>query len=254
MKIQTITFHNGDKYTGELENSKMHGTGTLIYAYGGRYSGEFSNGKFNGIGKLTFPDGATFEGSFVDGKISGYGRIELFNGDMYVGEWKNDFYHGKGKLIKKDKTVQDGVFHKGIFIKNHFLDKLKILVLCSCLIIAGIWIYLEKLEPRISDIRMQLLISAYGIGFIFAIIVLIFNSISIYKKFTPDEESEIIDDILQIIISPFVYFYKFLIFLSILLLAGVAIWLIISGISYFLGAVITIPAWLIIIIYLLNRK
>lgn len=254
MLNQEISFRNGDKYKGELKNSKMHGQGTFIFSNGGRYIGEFLNGKFNGYGKLIDQDGSIFEGNFIEGIINGHGRVELPNGDIYIGEWKNNLYHGKGKLIKKDKTIQDGIFHKGEFIKNHFLNKLTSILIFSFIIIVGIWIYKYKLEARISDFRMQLLASFYGIGFVFSTFGLIFNFISIFKKFSPEQESLIIDDILKILFSPLVYLIKFLTILFILIATGVAIWLMISGISYIFSAVIVIPSWVILVIYLLNRK
>ncbi|TGM19058.1 hypothetical protein EHQ82_10960 [Leptospira selangorensis] len=254
MSTQEISYRNGDKYIGEIKNSKMHGKGIFIFANGGRYNGEFSNGKFNGYGKLIDQDGSIFEGNFLDGLINGIGKAELSNGDIYVGDWKNNLYHGKGKLIKKDKTIQEGIFHKGDFIKNHFLNKLTLILIFSFIIISGIWIYKDRIETRISDFRMQLIASFYGIAFVFSTFGLIFNLISIFKKFSPEQESIIIDEMLGIFFSPLVYLFKFLTILFTLIATGVAIWLMISGISYIFSAVIVIPSWVILVIYLLNRK
>ena len=46
----TFTFANGDKYVGELKDTKKHGQGTFTFAGGDKYVGEFRDGRFNGFG------------------------------------------------------------------------------------------------------------------------------------------------------------------------------------------------------------
>ena len=59
------------------------------------------------------------EGQFAFGKLNGYGRIcyGASNGDTayYIGQFKNDVYHGAGKLVRTDGSVQKGVFRDGSF-------------------------------------------------------------------------------------------------------------------------------------------
>ena len=61
-------------YTGESQDGKPHGKGTLTYSNGDSYTGRWENGKMKGGGTFTFA-----------------------NGDFYVGEFKDDNLHGKGK-------------------------------------------------------------------------------------------------------------------------------------------------------------
>src|SRR5258708_4301965 len=51
----TMTWPNGDTYTGEFSQNKRTGRGTYTWANGGRYDGEFLEGQFHGRGVLTRP-------------------------------------------------------------------------------------------------------------------------------------------------------------------------------------------------------
>jgi hypothetical protein len=56
--------------------------------------GNRQNDDFNGIGTLT----------------------DATDGSVYSGEFKDDLYHGRGKLIKKDGSVLEGIFEKNKFV------------------------------------------------------------------------------------------------------------------------------------------
>ena len=43
--FHTIHFKNGDRYTGQIEDSVMHGNGTYFFDNGDRFEGQFENGK-----------------------------------------------------------------------------------------------------------------------------------------------------------------------------------------------------------------
>jgi len=56
-------------YTGEIENGKMHGKGTLVYPNGEKYDGDWVHGKRHGIGTYEYSDSSTYEGEWVDDKV-----------------------------------------------------------------------------------------------------------------------------------------------------------------------------------------
>ncbi len=55
-----ITFVNGDKYVGQINNFNPHGKGKLLFANGNIYVGDFVNGKMIGKGFLSFKDGRKY--------------------------------------------------------------------------------------------------------------------------------------------------------------------------------------------------
>ena len=50
----SLTLPDGSVYTGDIENGKLHGNGTLVW-----------------------PNGDALNGTFVDGQIAGQGRLEM---------------------------------------------------------------------------------------------------------------------------------------------------------------------------------
>ena len=56
----TITWANGDTYTGDVKNGLPHGQGTLTWTNGARYSGEWKDFKYHGQGTFTYSDGSIY--------------------------------------------------------------------------------------------------------------------------------------------------------------------------------------------------
>ena len=54
-----ITYNDGSKYTGQLQDEKPEGLGVFTFVDGGKYSGEFQNGSLSGEGAMIFADGIT---------------------------------------------------------------------------------------------------------------------------------------------------------------------------------------------------
>jgi len=54
MSRGTLTFKNGDSYTGEFGRNLINGVGTFVRRNGERYRGEFVNGRRHGRGTLVF--------------------------------------------------------------------------------------------------------------------------------------------------------------------------------------------------------
>ena len=87
-----ITFPNGDKYSGESTQDKMHGSGTLVLANGDKYVGEFKDNKFHGQGKYSFSrsfhnfDDGEYVGTFKDGLREGKGFLKLRKSSSYLNQ------------------------------------------------------------------------------------------------------------------------------------------------------------------------
>ena len=64
----TYVYDNGDRYTGNWSNGKLHGQGTYTFADGEKYVGEFSNSKRHGYGVYTWLDGSKYAGEWVNGE------------------------------------------------------------------------------------------------------------------------------------------------------------------------------------------
>ncbi len=82
-----ITGRRPPAYTGERNSDgKPHGQGSVTYADGETYTGEFKDGKRHGQGTLTSADGSTYTGEWKDGNWHGQGTMTLANGYTYTGE------------------------------------------------------------------------------------------------------------------------------------------------------------------------
>ncbi len=140
--IGTLSYANGDIYTGEWKNDEIHGQGKFEYhassdiyegnIEGGKksgfgkytykslqepntvYEGNYENDLPNGQGKLTFYDGSVYEGSFVDGTRQGQGKHTFANGDVYEGEFWGGRIHGQGKYSYACGDVYEGQFEHGV--------------------------------------------------------------------------------------------------------------------------------------------
>lgn len=110
----TYVFASKARYTGEFQNSRMHGKGIFFYANGAKYLGTWKQGLRQGEGKLVFPNGNQYTGSFINDKIQGIGTMEYANGNRYTGEWSNEQPNGKGSLYLKNGERYEGNFVSGM--------------------------------------------------------------------------------------------------------------------------------------------
>jgi len=67
-----MEYYNGDKYDGEWEKGKKHGTGTYTYSDEDYYEGEWVNDAAHGKG-FSMIDGVVYEGDFSLGLKNGLG-------------------------------------------------------------------------------------------------------------------------------------------------------------------------------------
>lgn len=151
MSHGTLTFKNGDTYTGEFDQNQISGFGTFTKKSGEKYDGDFVNGQRHGHGKLQFVKQNSqklfkYDGSFANNQMRGYGKLTWKNGAVYEGNfegnkrtghgtmkfernhptgqvvysglWINDLFEGQGELKWKNGKKFNGVFKKGI-INGH---------------------------------------------------------------------------------------------------------------------------------------
>lgn len=131
-----ITFQDGARYVGDVQNGQPNGQGEMTYADGSRYTGQFReglrdgqgqmtltdglvyNGAFerdsiNGQGRLTWPDGASYTGDFIDGKRTGQGVYQWPSGSRYEGRFDDGVIVGPGVFTSADGERYEGDFQNG---------------------------------------------------------------------------------------------------------------------------------------------
>lgn len=88
----TLTFPDGAKYVGELNDGKRHGIGIYYFADGSRYEGESVNNYFEGKGKMIWEDGGYYDGEWSQGEIDGYGKEFRADGTLrHEGLWRSGY-------------------------------------------------------------------------------------------------------------------------------------------------------------------
>jgi hypothetical protein len=112
---QSVTFQNGDQYTGELKNGIPHGRGVMIYPPNDpralkKYEGDFNNGMRHGNGSMTFANGSVYTGQFEMDHINGAGKMLYPNGRVYDGLFKVGKRHGLGTTVYPDGERFEGIY------------------------------------------------------------------------------------------------------------------------------------------------
>ncbi len=69
----------------------MNGKGTVTFKNGDTYTGNLVNGSFSGYGKFKSKDGWTYEGQFVNGQPEGKGTLTTEANVVYKGTFKQGF-------------------------------------------------------------------------------------------------------------------------------------------------------------------
>ena len=114
----TMAYSNGDLYEGDFSNDEIKGVGTYTGSDGSSYVGEFANGNFNGIGNYYTPDGSIlYEGEFLDDEFNGEGTYYNSDGSSYVGEFANGNFNGRGILTTPEGETLEGIFENDELIE-----------------------------------------------------------------------------------------------------------------------------------------
>lgn len=82
-------------YDGSLVRGKMNGQGTVTFQNGDQYTGGFNNGAFNGQGTFQSKEGWTYEGDFVNGQAEGKGKLTTEQEVVYEGTFKQGVFQQK---------------------------------------------------------------------------------------------------------------------------------------------------------------
>src|SRR5438067_769893 len=80
--LGTLTWPDGNKYTGQLHDGSISGQGVLTWANGDKYNGEFHGGKMDGMGTLVWSNGQKYVGTFSDGAMTGQGTMYAVDGSV----------------------------------------------------------------------------------------------------------------------------------------------------------------------------
>ncbi len=85
-------------YDGTLVRGKMNGQGTLTFENGDQYTGDFNNGAFNGKGTFQSKAGWKYEGDFVNGQAEGQGKLTTEQEVVYEGTFKQGVFQQNSSL------------------------------------------------------------------------------------------------------------------------------------------------------------
>lgn len=111
----SLVYSDGTVYYGPLDaDYRKHGKGTITWVNGDSYTGDFFEDKLTGYGTFSFASGDVFEGDLINGRKEGRGKYVSSDGSEYEGEFKNDMRHGKGKHITADGSIYEGDFVQNI--------------------------------------------------------------------------------------------------------------------------------------------
>ena len=94
----TLTYENGDEYTGNFDENGLRASGSIKFLNGDEFAGLFEEGAMK-CGIMTFKSGDVYSGEFMDSMFHGSGKMLFANGDEYSGEFEKGAKHGSGQLI-----------------------------------------------------------------------------------------------------------------------------------------------------------
>jgi len=104
----------GDEYTGQWQEDRPNGTGTIIDAAGNEYHGSFENGMKSGQGTMKYVSGAVYEGTWVQDRPDGSGSMVFASQTVYAGNWEAGRFHHYGVLTVRDSHRYEGLWHYGL--------------------------------------------------------------------------------------------------------------------------------------------
>ena len=107
-----VQIQPGVYYDGEILEGRIEGKGIMIWADSSSYSGTWKTNMRHGKGTMKWKNGNTYMGKFKNDEMT-KGTYLFANGDKYFGKYLNDRFHGKGKIFKKDGTIEIGVWENG---------------------------------------------------------------------------------------------------------------------------------------------
>ena len=109
----TLLYADGHKYTGEWKNNKRHGWGVMEFSNGDRYEGQWRNNLRSGKGTYAFADGARYEGHWKSGRQDGSGTIHYPQGGKFQGTWSGGKRHGPGTTVSLSGEREEEIWQYG---------------------------------------------------------------------------------------------------------------------------------------------
>lgn len=91
-------------------------------------------------------------------------------------------------------------------------------------------------------------------GFAIAPLIVIFCFVSLVKGWTKEEEAIIAENIISTLISPFANLIGFAMIILVIILILISLWYLLQTFSILVGALISMPAWVLLLFYLLLKK
>ena len=111
---RTITYSNGDVYTGDIEGIYRHGNGKMVFATTGDvYEGSFVDDELTGYGTYTYENGDVYVGYLSGGSQEGAGTYTWASGARYEGAFQNGLANGLGVFVWSDGARYEGDFRDG---------------------------------------------------------------------------------------------------------------------------------------------
>ena len=111
---RTITYSNGDVYTGDIEGIYRHGNGKMVFATTGDvYEGSFVDDELTGYGTYTYENGDVYVGYLSGGSKEGTGTYTWASGARYEGAFQNGLANGLGVFVWSDGARYEGDFRDG---------------------------------------------------------------------------------------------------------------------------------------------
>ena len=117
LRTGTIDFHDGRKYTGDLVDLMMHGSGTLTFPPSvahSHYTGQFKHNLCSGAGTMHYRNGNEYTGAWHSNQPNGLGTFRSSE-CTYHGEFSEGLYDGQGEITYKDRSWYKGRFKAGLY-------------------------------------------------------------------------------------------------------------------------------------------
>jgi hypothetical protein len=111
----SVTFDNGDSYTGYFKNYRFDGKGIYRWKNGNTHDGYYSANQRHGSGVWIVINQLRTVGTWVRDSLEGYGQTFYNNGQKYEGNFLNWYEHGHGKWTWPNGQYYEGSFQYGYF-------------------------------------------------------------------------------------------------------------------------------------------
>lgn len=119
VRIQKMTFLNGDVAEGVMTDGKLNGPGKITCLEGEILEGIFQEGRLI-RGRRTYTKGGSEDGTFnAENQLHGKGTKILQDGTVEDGDFQNGRLNGMGKVSAQDFSfTEEGTFRNGRLVQG----------------------------------------------------------------------------------------------------------------------------------------